>query len=606
MIKMKNKAIFSFFLLSLALMTQAQEASDAVFQRLVHEYTLQADGSVDYHHFRELKINSYYDIHRAFGETFVIYDTQRERLSVRESYTLMADGKKVVTPQNAFNEILPREAAGAPPYSQMREMVITHTGLERGSTIILDYVRKTFNSPGAYFSGVKSMAEEAPVNAMTFILRFPANTPFNHKVLNSNAAPEISIADGMTTYRWEFTNLSAAVHEVYARPAASLYPTIIWSTASSFTAAWNHFTGQEAFRLRCDADMQLYADSMRSAWPNELERGLAIQTYVRQAIRDYGLSLEHTDYKVRNAEDTWKSSGGTLMEKAVLLAALCRAAGLDAYTALSIDAQLLDRSVPVKQAWEQPLVKITVSNSPVYLDPVKSNSYPAEYAMTDRFLLPVKPGEDLTEELGAATGAQAKLRYRLQLGDDMKLSGSVDMDLMNAANPSLALMKATDKASALSASKGYTVEVVPEEMKIGISRSSLTARFNAKDTLPAFGGIHKLELPVFALATDALDHAFLPQQRKTDIFLPYSIDLSVTWEVTLPENLRLVTSAEKEGMETLAGKMSHLITQKGNTWIIEQQLLLPATMEHALYREFRDVLTLWQSPNLRTFWVAPR
>ena len=46
----------------------------------------------------------------------------------------MADGKKVKAPENAINEILPAFAAGAPAFNSLREMVITHTALERGAT----------------------------------------------------------------------------------------------------------------------------------------------------------------------------------------------------------------------------------------------------------------------------------------------------------------------------------------------------------------------------------------------------------------------------------------------------------------------------------------
>jgi len=55
----------------------------------------------------------------------------------------MADGKKVETPSNAFNEILPSFAAGAPAFNGLRDMVITHTGLERGAVINLDYTLHT-------------------------------------------------------------------------------------------------------------------------------------------------------------------------------------------------------------------------------------------------------------------------------------------------------------------------------------------------------------------------------------------------------------------------------------------------------------------------------
>ncbi|HRZ77507.1 MAG TPA: DUF3857 domain-containing protein, partial [Bacteroidales bacterium] len=226
---------------------------DARYRRMVHEYTLQADGSVDYHHFRELELMTYYAFHRAHGETFIVYDTLRERLNVRECYTLMADGRKVQAPANAFNEVLPRQASGAPAYNHFRELVVTHAGLERGATIILDYVKKSFPGPVAFFSGTEEMAADAPVKALTFILRHPSGSPLYFKTLNTEVAPEITQANGMTTYRWEFSDLPAAAHEALSGPAPN--PVVMWSSLNDHKAAWEAFTGQPAFTLKCDAGM---------------------------------------------------------------------------------------------------------------------------------------------------------------------------------------------------------------------------------------------------------------------------------------------------------------------------------------------------------------
>ncbi|MBE0641680.1 MAG: DUF3857 domain-containing protein, partial [Bacteroidales bacterium] len=341
-----------------------------------HEYTLQSDGSVDYHHFRELKLESYYAFHREFGETFIVYDTLHERVQVRESHTLMADGRKVVTPANAFNEVLPRQATGAPAYSHLREMVITHTGLERGATIILDYVKKSFPGPVPFFSGAAEITADAPVNALTFILRHPAGSPFYFKLLNADVAPEVTTANGMTTYRWEFRSLPAGRHEVHAAPSS--LPMLMWSTLNDHNAAWTSFTSQPAFALQCDADMKMFADSMRAAEPHPVKLSLKLLEHITDAVRDYALSPEHTAYGLRTPAETWHSGGGTALEKAALLAALCRA-GLDALPAMVTEATLFDPSLPVKQSWNHPLVQVRTAEHTYCLDPAGPNKAIAEH-----------------------------------------------------------------------------------------------------------------------------------------------------------------------------------------------------------------------------------
>ena len=135
------KKIFPFiiaFILLSASAAMAQDpnpagtpSSDAQYISLLREYTLNADGSMDYRYVKEQKLITYRAFHSLYGETFVTYNPSFQKLTVNKCFTVMADGKTVETPSNAFNEILPSFAAGAPPFNQLRDLVITHTGLER-------------------------------------------------------------------------------------------------------------------------------------------------------------------------------------------------------------------------------------------------------------------------------------------------------------------------------------------------------------------------------------------------------------------------------------------------------------------------------------------
>lgn len=586
-----------------AAVANAQPADDARYLRLVHEYTLQSDGSVDYHHFRELKLESYYAFHRAHGETFVVYDTVRERLHIRESHTLMADDRKVVTPANAFNEVLPRQASGAPAYSHLREMVITHTGLERGATIILDYVKKSFPGSVSFFSGMEEMAADAPVKAMTFILRHPSGSPLYFKALNTDVVPEVSNANGMTTYRWEFSNLPIAGHEALAGPTNN--PVVMWSTLNDFKAAWLEFAAQPAFALKCDADMMMFADSLRAVEPRPVELSLAIAEHLKEAVREYSLDLEQTAYGSRTSVETWHSAGGTALERAALLAALCRAAGLDAVPVLVTEASLFDPSLPVMQMWQQPLVQISANGRTYCLDPGGQNKAPAENSLQGKLLLPIIPGASPDPRPVAEVPVRARIQFKLVLGTDGKIGGEAGLELEGAANPYFALLKAGDKAAALGSVPGYRIEAPEADAKIGPERSVLKVRMQARDSLAAFGGLQKLVLPFFPLPLDALARQGLPDERRGDIRLPHPVDIALSWDIELPDGHRLASTIEKDGGDTPAGRISHRMGLRGSTWTINQEALIPATASRANYKEFRDMLELWQAPHLTTFWVAP-
>jgi hypothetical protein len=118
----------------------AQDANyDAVYNKLSKTYTLNPDGSIEYSYSKELKLQTYRAFHNLYGETFIVYNPEYQELKINKVQTIMADGKKVNAPSNAFNEVLPGFAAGAPAFNGLREMVVTHPGTERNAVLLIDY-----------------------------------------------------------------------------------------------------------------------------------------------------------------------------------------------------------------------------------------------------------------------------------------------------------------------------------------------------------------------------------------------------------------------------------------------------------------------------------
>ena len=114
-------------------------ASDARFLNVEITYQLHEDGSWDMAYEQQARLDTYYAFNRALGETFIVYNPDFQKLEVLKSETTMADGRQVASPENAFNEVLPFAAHGFADFSHLREMVVTHTGLERGAMVDLHY-----------------------------------------------------------------------------------------------------------------------------------------------------------------------------------------------------------------------------------------------------------------------------------------------------------------------------------------------------------------------------------------------------------------------------------------------------------------------------------
>ena len=121
-------------LMAMMLAMQLNATVDGTYKSIVSEYTLGTDGSITQRVSKVLKYNTHHSFFKLFGETFVIYNPEYQKVKVDTSYTIQKDGTIIKTPANAFNYVLPSMAAKAPDYNKLPELVITHTGLELGAT----------------------------------------------------------------------------------------------------------------------------------------------------------------------------------------------------------------------------------------------------------------------------------------------------------------------------------------------------------------------------------------------------------------------------------------------------------------------------------------
>ena len=145
-----NKIIYPIQLILCLLLvaTTLSAAPEAEYRKLSKTWTVNADGSQEYHHSMELTLFTHTAMNNTYGESFIVYNPDYQTVVIHSAYTTQKDGSVVKTPDNAFVEVLPRFAADAPAYNGLKELVVVHTGLELGATIHLDY--SILTKPGYY------------------------------------------------------------------------------------------------------------------------------------------------------------------------------------------------------------------------------------------------------------------------------------------------------------------------------------------------------------------------------------------------------------------------------------------------------------------------
>lgn len=322
----------------------AKAASEAEFRKLSKTYTLRADGSQEVRVQKELTLFTHAAMNSLYGETFIVYDPDFQKLEIHESYTRQKDGNVIKTPANALVEVLPSAAANAPAYNRLKEMVVVHTGLELGATIVLDY---SIVSKAGYLPELDvccPVKELSPIKEYTFRLNVPAGKAVHYELLNASAKPAISQGSGMKTFTWTLKDVKP---RPYAYPSARGAMGQVQAVSSGMmpvfmASTWPRY--DEALKS-LKAQFQPGSHSIIEAKVAELTRGIEGNPQaIRNAIANYmtglyqlgrcGVSLQEAGYRLRPASEVIRSAYGTQAELVNLDVTLQQAAGLEAEVAV--------------------------------------------------------------------------------------------------------------------------------------------------------------------------------------------------------------------------------------------------------------------------------
>lgn len=322
----------------------AKAASEAEFRKLSKTYTLRADGSQEVRVQKELTLFTHAAMNSLYGETFIVYDPDFQKLEIHESYTRQKDGTVIKTPTNALVEVLPSAAANAPAYNRLKEMVVVHTGLELGATIVLDY---SIVSKAGYLPELDvccPVKELSPIKEYTFRLNVPAGKAVHYELLNASAKPAITQGSGMKTFTWTLKDVKP---RPYAYPSARGAMGQVQAVSSGMmpvfiASTWPRY--DEALKS-LKAQFQPGSHSIIEAKVAELTRGIEGNPQaIRNAIAGYmtelyqlgrcGVSLQEAGYRLRPASEVIRSAYGTQAELVNLDVTLQQAAGLEAEVAV--------------------------------------------------------------------------------------------------------------------------------------------------------------------------------------------------------------------------------------------------------------------------------
>ena len=600
MIKKIILIAFGFFA-GITAMAQ-DEKSDALYQEQTKEYTLNKDGSWTYHYSHKMLINTYYAFHNLYGEDFIVYDPEYQKLKINRSVTTMADGKQVPTPGNAYNELLPRFAANIPAWNRLREMVVTHTALERGAVIDFDYLLTNVKSNIPVLMGNEQLMMNSPVKKLTFIIRVPSKSSFSYEVYGIQSKPIVVKKDGKITYTWTLTDLPAALSEDFGPVEQQNRPRIVFAASIKAVDAIAVFASQEAFKCEATPEVKVAAKTAIKGIDKPLLKALKLQEKVANELNTWQVPLQFTGYKLRNAAAIWQSNGGTEAEKSVLLTAMLRSLNIQAEPVAIVPETFYTRKVSSPALAEHFLVKLRIQGmEPVFISPTQTDQQDLRYTLSGKRIISLVPGKmQLSEVIGEPKNILT-LTGNLKLDEESELKGNLNLELGDRLNPWLKIQKDSSYVTTMLSNafgNGKISKIV--KGKTDIDLSSFSFHTSSGSFTNEIAGHIFLKLPAVPSGSDSWHMTELITNRIEPFEIPFPVNESYDIFISMPDDVSLVSPEADLKTENEFGSLEVSISAEGQQLHIVRKISIIKTyVPVEKYDLVRAMINTWNSKKCR-------
>lgn len=268
---------------------------------------------------------------RGYAVPRVFYDSDT-KVSDFKAWTIAADGKEYEMKEK---DAIEQRAANGEVYEDVRTKSFNPPALDTGTVVGWEYQQRRrpyILQQQEYFQGT------LPVIDARYTLQLPPGWEYSTAWANT-AKKEPAVAGG--SYTWELTNLPGIDDEddmpnwrtIAPRMAVNLIPasgsTLQVHTKWEDIGKW--YAQLTSDRRQVTPAIQAKANELTAGKTSELDKIRAIAAYMQRDIRYVAIEIGIGGYQPHYASDIFNNHYGDCKDKATLMGALLKAAGIDSY-----------------------------------------------------------------------------------------------------------------------------------------------------------------------------------------------------------------------------------------------------------------------------------
>lgn len=329
----------------------AAETPDAVIERWDQRWTVRDDGSREYYELKHVRLNH----DRAYGDFAdprITYIKGVDAVEVLVARVKRPDGTYVETPDYSKNEVAAFGAAGWPAFADVRQLVLTMSGIEPGCVVELAY---KITSPSGARKGLcidVPVADRYPIRQRGIDFRVPHDTFVHSRLLPAAGGESGSSleyqqdADRKKEFVYALRDLPGVIDEPQSVPRTHLTGRVCASTWKSPDEWLADLLG----RIESAADRNDLVSALAGEWTKDRadagDKLRAIQEKLAATFNFVDFNAAWRPEKPRSASAVLDCNYGLPEEASAALLAMARAAGVAARPAVLVSDDVWQNGTP--------------------------------------------------------------------------------------------------------------------------------------------------------------------------------------------------------------------------------------------------------------------
>jgi TPR repeat protein len=277
------------------------------------------------------------------------------------------DGSVVETPDYNVQDMPADASREAPMYSDIHQKHVAVRGLGVGDTLEYQVTLRTLKPevPGQFW-----LEYSFEKNVIVLDEQLDLDVPADKAVLVASAEtqPAVTSAGGRKLYHWTNSNLTHPDVDAAPKSFKHWKPSVQVTTFTSWEQVGAWYESLQRSSLAVTPAIQAHADSVTRGLTTPDEKLRALSNDVALHVHYVGLDFGIGRYQPHPADDVLANEYGDCKDKHTLLAALLKAAGVDAWPVLISSQRYLDPAVPSPAQFDHVITVVPTGSSFTWID----------------------------------------------------------------------------------------------------------------------------------------------------------------------------------------------------------------------------------------------